>query len=164
MNIKKFYDIDSLTQLDEVYHKQPLMYKSQLNDSSILSSHMKYLDSITPYELLRHKQGGKEPLFHDLKIVETLMVQLGLNPSVVNVLIEYVLGKCDNKLSKAYCEAVGGTLARKKVLTALDAYNILMNNNEEETKEETLQDKSEVKDDINVDDIDFKELLSRLGD
>ena len=65
------------------------------------------------------------------------MVQLGLNPAVVNVLIEYVLGKCDNKLSKSYCEAVGGTLARKNVLTALEAYNILMNN--EEDNEDTVK-------------------------
>ena len=158
-NIKKFYDIDSITQLDEVYHKQPLMYKSQLNENSLLSSHMKYLDSLTPYDLLKSKQGGREPLFHDLKIVETLMVQLGLNPSVVNVLIEYVLGKCDNKLSKSYCEAVGGTLARKNVLTALEAYNILMNNQEEETDV-----KEEVKELNEVEDIDFAELLSGLGD
>lgn len=40
---------------------------------------MQYLDKITPYELLKEKQGGSEPIFHDLKIVETLMVQLGLN-------------------------------------------------------------------------------------
>ena len=58
---------------------------------------MKYLDSITPYELLRDKQGGKEPVFHDLKIVETLMTQLALQPAVVNVILEYVFRKESRK-------------------------------------------------------------------
>ena len=65
--------------------------------------------------LLKEKQGGKEPVYHDLMIVETLMVQLGLKPAVVNVLIEYVLGKNNNRLSKRYCEAIGASWARKKI-------------------------------------------------
>ncbi len=162
-NIKKFYDIDSLSQLNEVYHSQPVIYKTNANETSILAEHMKYLDSITPYEFLKAKQGGKEPIFHDLKIVETLMVQLGLNPSVVNVLLEYVLGKSDNKLSKNYCETIGASLARKKVLTAMEAYRVLMNDNEE-TEEHTLEEKTEVKEEIKADNISFQELLSRLGD
>ena len=90
---------------------------------------MQYLDKITPYELLKEKQGGSEPIFNDLKIVETLMVQLGLKPSVVNVLIEYVLGTNQQKLSKNYCETIGASLARKHIETAMDAYHELMNEN-----------------------------------
>ena len=96
---------------------------------------MKYLDSITPYELLRQKQGGKEPIFHDLKIVETLMVQLGLKPAVVNVLIEYVLGKNNNQLSKNYCETIGSTLSRNHIETAMDAYEALTNQNRKQDQD-----------------------------
>ena len=97
---------------------------------------MQYLDSLTPYELLKDKQGGKEPVFHDLMIVEMLMVQLGLQPSVVNVLIEYVLGKNQNRLSKRYCEAIGASWARKNIHTAMEAYRELMDKSDEEEKVE----------------------------
>lgn len=128
--IKKYCEIDSLSSLKEVYHKQPLQYQTSSQQDSPLALHMQYLDTITPFELLKDKQGGHEPVFHDLMIVETLMVQLGLKPAVVNVLIEYVLGKNQNRLSKRYCEAIGSSWARKHIETAMDAYHELMNDNQ----------------------------------
>lgn len=125
---KKFHNIDSSAKLKEVYLKQPLQYKINDNNQSTLIQHLKYLESITPYELLKEKQGGKEPVFHDLLIVETLMIQLGLKPAVVNVLIEYVLGTNNNRLSRTYCEAIGSSWARKNIVNAKDAYDEAMNN------------------------------------
>lgn len=124
--IQKFCDVHQASRFQEVYHKQPLQYQTSSSQSSPLVLHMQYLDSLTPYELLKEKQGGKEPVFHDLMIVETLMVQLGLKPAVINVLIEYVLGKNNNRLSKRYCEAIGASWARKKIHTAMEAYHELM--------------------------------------
>ena len=133
-NIKKYYDIDSTSSLSEVYHKQPLQYQTQEQKQTPLVLHMKYLDGITPHDLLKEKQGGKEPVLHDLTIIETLMVQLGLKPSVVNVLIEYVLGKNNGRLSKRYCEAIGASWARKHIETAMDAYRELMDQDDQEDK------------------------------
>lgn len=138
--IQKYFDVQQSSKLEEVYHKQPIQYQTQDSNSSPLVLHMKYLDSLTPYELLKEKQGGKEPVYHDLMIVETLMVQLGLKPAVVNVLIEYVLGKNDNRLSKRYCEAIGASWARKKIITAMDAYRELMNPGNEEKEEDVQED------------------------
>lgn len=129
--LKNYYEADSASKLKEVYYKQPLQYKTQQNDQSTLALHMQYLDNISPYDLLKEKQGGAEPVYHDLTIIETLMMQLGLKPAVVNVLIEYVLGKNQNRLSKRYCEAIGASFARKHVETAMDAYHALMNHGEE---------------------------------
>ena len=134
-NIKKYFEMDHASKLQEVYHKQPLQYLTHSENQSPLVLHKKYLDSITPYELLRQKQGGKEPIFHDLKIVETLMVQLGLKPAVVNVLIEYVLGKNNNQLSKNYCETIGSTLSRNHIETAMDAYEALTNQNRKQDQD-----------------------------
>lgn len=138
-SIQKYFDVQQSSQLQEVYHKQPMQYQTAEQSTSPLVLHMKYLDSLTPYELLKEKQGGKEPVYHDLMIVEMLMVQLGLKPAVVNVLIEYVLGKNNNRLSKRYCEAIGASWARKKINTAMEAYHELMNNQapSEQPTEET---------------------------
>lgn len=134
--IQKYFDVQQSSKLEEIYHKQPIQYQTQEANGSPLVLHMKYLDTLTPYELLKEKQGGKEPVYHDLMIVETLMVQLGLKPAVVNVLIEYVLGKNNNRLSKRYCEAIGASWARKKIMTAMDAYRELMNPTGENEKSE----------------------------
>lgn len=140
-NMKKYFEVDNISSLKEVYHKQPLQYVTQDQSDSPLVLHMKYLDTITPYELLKQKQGGKEPVFHDLMIVETLMMQLGLKPAVVNVLIEYVLGKNDNSLSKRYCETIGSSFVRKGVETAMEAYRELMRTRD--AKEEVVTQKLE---------------------
>lgn len=163
-NMKKYFEMDSLSHLKEVYHKQPVQYTTSLTQQSPLVLHMKYLDGITPYELLKEKQGGSEPVFHDLKIIEMLMVQLGLKPAVVNVLIEYVLGKNNNRLSKRYCEAIGSSLARKNIQTAMDTYNELMNNGEKEDIEEKVEveDKKEMTQPDEQLDSELASLLHRL--
>lgn len=140
VNVKKYSEIDNVSSLKEVHYKQPVQYLTQETKQTPLVLHMKYLDTLTPYELLKEKQGGKDPVFHDLMIVETLMMQLGLRPAVVNVLIEYVLGKNSNRLSKRYCEAIGSSWVRKNIETAMDAYKELMKENdvEEEIVEATV--------------------------
>lgn len=156
--VKQYCDIHSSSSLNEVYHKQPIQLQTQSVQQDPIILHMKYLDSITPYELLKEKQGGSEPVFHDLMVVETLMVQLGLKPAVVNVLIEYVLGKNNNRLSKRYCEAIGSSWARKHIETSMDAYHELMNQDEEtidtNTKQETVDSRMELD--------EIEQLLSEL--
>ena len=133
--LKGYFEMDQVSELQEIHHKQPLAYKTTNGETSPLALHMKYLDSITPYELLKAKQGGKEPIYNDLKIVETLMVQLGLKPAVVNVLIEYVLGKNDNRLSKNYIESIAASWTRKHIDTAMDAYYELTGKEKDEQEE-----------------------------
>lgn len=156
--IKQYCEINSASSLKEVYHKQPIQFQTHSDKQNPLVLHMKYLDSITPFQLLKEKQGGSEPVFHDLMIVETLMVQLGLKPAVVNVLIEYVLGKNKNRLSKRYCEAIGASWARKKIDTAMDAYHELMNTNHDEVEESKPQEVVE----SNMEMDEIEKLLSEL--
>ena len=151
--LKDYCDVHETSSFKEVYHKQPLQYHSVAGDNDPLTLHMKYLDTITPYALLKDKQGGSEPVIHDLSIVETLMVQLGLKPAVVNVIIEYVLGNNNNRLSKRYCEAIGSSMARKHVETAMDAYRELVSGKEEiEVKEEVQS--SVIESDMKMDELE----------
>lgn len=160
IKIKQYCDIDQTSSLKEVYHKQPLQYQTQEANQNPLTLHMQYLDKITPYDLLKDKQGGKEPVYHDLMIVETLMVQLGLKPAVVNVLIEYVLGKNQNRLSKRYCEAIGSSWARKHIETAMGAYQELMREQTETKVETTNEVETVAHNQLSADEIES--LLSEL--
>lgn len=156
-NVKKYHEIDSSSKLKEVYLKQPVQFQINDHTQSPLMQHLRYLEKITPYELLKEKQGGKEPVFHDLLIVETLMVQLGLKPAVVNVLIEYVLGTNENRLARSYCEAIGSSWARKNIVNVKQAYEEAMSHKDEmiETVSEPVQDEKE-------DSQEFYELLNEL--
>lgn len=86
---KRYYSADSVNSLKEVYHTQPIQHASPQTNNDSLNKHFRYLETISPYQLLKNKQGGKEPALHDLNIAESLMA-MGLTPAVTNMLIEYV--------------------------------------------------------------------------
>lgn len=123
---RSFYEMDSTSTLSQVYRTQPEKYRDLEASHGALDDHLHYLETISPYQLLKNKQGGAEPVMHDLTIAETLMTQLHLTPGVTNVLLEYAMGNNDNRLSRAYCETIGAAWARKHIKTAKQAYNEAM--------------------------------------
>ena len=124
--IKAYYSMDTSDRLNDVYLTQPENFKTHDHEETAIARHLRYLESISPYELLKSKQGGKEPVLRDLSLAETLMVHLGLTPGVTNVLLEYVMGKNDGRLPKAYTETIGASWARKHIKTAKQAYEAAM--------------------------------------
>ena len=50
-----------------------------------------------------------------------LLIDLEFNPAVVNVLIDYVLKKNNNKLSTSYVETIAGQWRRAGIKTAREA-------------------------------------------
>src|SRR5690606_14814106 len=50
-----------------------------------------YLESASPIDVLRDIAGGKEPLPADVQLANNLVMQHGMEPAVVNVLLQYVL-------------------------------------------------------------------------
>lgn len=162
-SIDHYYELNVSSSLNEVHHKQPIQYMTQSQEQDPVILHMKYLDMLTPYELLKEKQGGSEPVFNDLRTIETLMVQLGLKPAVVNVLIEYVLGKNNNRLSKRYCESIGASWARKHIETALDAYHELMNSeNDEKQPTEKENMVQTIESHVKMEEDEIEKLLAEL--
>ena len=105
----------------EDFHKQsPLLQSDHQGDSS-LQQHIYYLENISPYDLLKDKMGGKEPLKRDLQVIESVLTSLQLEPGVVNVLIETTLQKCNQSLPKNFIEALGSQWKRKKIKTVQEA-------------------------------------------
>ena len=56
-------------------------------------------------------------------LVESLMVDSGLKPAVVNVLIDYVMKINNKKLTKNFVETIAGQWKRLNIETAEDAMN-----------------------------------------
>ena len=159
---KRYYAADSNSSLKEVYHTQPIQYASPQTDNEALNQHFRYLETISPYQLLKNKQGGKEPALHDLNIAESLMA-MGLTPAVTNMLIEYVLGKSNGRLDKNYCETIGASWVRKGLKNARDAYQEVHNG----PKRQTVKPKPVKKEKQTVvtdqDKEEFMKLMESLG-
>lgn len=80
-----------------------------------------YLESASPIQVLRDIADGKEPLPADVQLANQLVTQHGMEPAVVNVLLQYVLLRTDMKLTKAYVEKIASHWLRKNVTTAKQA-------------------------------------------
>lgn len=83
-----------------------------------------YLESASPVEVLRDIANGKEPLPADVQLANQLVIQHGMEPAVVNVLLQYVLLRTDMKLTKAYVEKIASHWLRKNVTTAKEAMDL----------------------------------------
>lgn len=96
---------------------------TSLNKASSKKSKMIYTFETThPYDFLASKYQGN-PTNRDKKILEYLLVDIGLNPGVVNVLIDFVLRTNNQKLTKVYIDTIAGQWSRlgiKSVEEAMD--------------------------------------------
>ncbi len=104
-----------------IYRTQPEYLKSPKGDSSKRGRIIEVFENTSPYDFLKDKYHGVKPTSRDLKILEMLLVDLGLKPAVINVLIDYTLKKNNNKLSSQFIETVAGHWRRSGVETANDA-------------------------------------------
>lgn len=85
---------------------------------------------LPPVRFLQDKQNGIEVTKSDKQLIESLVYDYKMKPDVVNVLIEYVLEKTNQKLTKAYVEKIAGVWIRLQ----LDTYEKALQHIEEENK------------------------------
>lgn len=128
-----------------IYRNQPEYLRNPVGDTSKRARMVYTFETITPYELLKSKSGGVEPISRDLKLVEDLMVDMKLKPGVVNVLIDYVLKINNNKLTKNFVETIAAQWKRLKVDTVSDAMEAAEKEYKKYRKNSKLTTKEEVK-------------------
>jgi replication initiation and membrane attachment protein len=132
---RKYYQYNNNGKLPTlVYRTQPEYLKNPEGDKSTKARIIHMFENTTPYDFLKIKNKGVEPSNRDLKIIEGLMIDLDLSPSVVNVLIDYVLRKNNNKLNKEYMETIGIQWRRSNIKTAEEAMEIAKKENNKITK------------------------------
>lgn len=107
-----------------IYRSQPEYLKSPMGDSSKRARIIYVFENTKPYDFLKNKYHGVAPTNRDLRLLENLMCDLGLKPAVVNVLIDYVLKKNNNKLNQAFVETIAGQWVRSGVETADEAMRL----------------------------------------
>lgn len=122
-NARNYYQFENSGKLPTlIYKKDPKSISSaKANDKR---SKMIYtFETVSPYNFLKSKHGGSNPPARDVQILEALVVDIGLRPAVVNVLIDYVMKINNQKLSKNFIETIAGQWKRLGIETAADAMN-----------------------------------------
>lgn len=164
---RHYFDLKMPEAFHEIYHKQSLAKMSQTGHTDF-DKHIQYLESVTPYDLLKDKQGGKEPLKRDLQVVESILTTLQLEPGVMNALIELTLSQCHQTLSRNFMETQASRWKRKKIMTVKDAieegkaYIRYRHHYEDEQDiEEDVHDSYDEKQQL--DDDTMKDILSNFG-
>ena len=96
-----------------------------MNGESDLARKINLMEQKSPKDYLAVLQGGTKPATADLKVINDLSKNYNLPNPVINAIVDYVLYKADNVLSRPYAEKVAVSLVRENIQTAVDAMNYL---------------------------------------
>ena len=118
-NYYRFENNNNLPTL--VYKHQPDYLKTPTGDTSKKSLMIYTFENANPYQFLKSKYNDGKVVERDLRILESLLVDLKLTPGVVNVLIDYVLKVNNQKLNKNYIETIAAQWKRLGIETTLEA-------------------------------------------
>ncbi len=122
---RKYYQYNNQGKLPTlVYRAQPEYLKNPKGDTSKKGKIIEVFENTTPYDFLASKYKTGVPTGRDLKLLEYLLVDISLKPAVVNVLIDYVLKKNNNKLNSSFVETIAGQWKRIGIETAKDAMEV----------------------------------------
>ncbi len=105
-------------------HTQPKYLRKPIGDNSNLAKMIYTFETTSPYDFLKSKHNGAEPVKRDITLIENLLIDYKLQPGVVNVLIDYVLKTNDNKLKYSLVETIAGQWSRKKIETVEEAMDV----------------------------------------
>ena len=158
---RKYYQFNNGALPTLIYRTQPEYLKSPSGDNSMRGKIINMFENTNPVDFLRNKYRGVKPTSRDIKIIEMLIIDLEMMPAVVNVLLDFVLRKNNNKLVTAYVEAIAGQWKRAGLKTAEEAMNFAEKEHKKLTKKMPVKEnKAEpvwFNKNIEKEDIDVKE-------
>lgn len=132
---RKYYQYNNSGNLPTlIYRTQPEYLKNPSGGMSNKDKIIAVFENTTPHDFLKSKYKGSSPTSRDLKLLEELLEDVKLQPAVVNVLVDYVLKKNNNKLNQAFVETIAGQWKRNGVETAKEAMELAIQENKKINK------------------------------
>ena len=131
---RKYYQFNNNSLPTLVYRSQPEYLKSPEGDGSMRGKIIAIFENTSPYDFMRNKNKGTNPTSKELKLLEMLLIDMEMTPAVVNVLIDYVLKKNNNKLTNAYVETIAAQWKRAGLKTAKEAMEFAYHENKKMIK------------------------------
>lgn len=124
-NARKYYRFENSGKLPSlIYQKQPEYLRKPTGDTSKRAKIIYTFETTSPYDFLSSKYKNARPTKSDLLILEYLLIEVNLNPGVVNVLVDYVLKINDNKLIKNFIEVIASQWKKSNIETVEDAMKL----------------------------------------
>lgn len=118
---RKMYQFDNNSLPTLVYRTQPEYLKTPVGDNSMRGKIIAMFENTSPIDFLRNKNRGINPTKGEVKLIDSLLHDMELQPAVVNVLIDYVLRKNNNSLNSSYVETIAAQWKRANIKTASEA-------------------------------------------
>ena len=141
-NTRNYYQYNNNNRLPSlIFKNQPEYLRNAQGNNSKRGRIINVFESMSPYEFLKAKYKGVKPTQRDMSILEMLLIDLKLNPAVVNVLIDYILKTNNNKLVKQYVETIAGQWKRCGVETASEAMALAEKEHKKKQKKSTSSKK-----------------------
>lgn len=142
-NASKAYNFNNDGKLPSlIYKNQPEYLRKEIKDDSKRNRLIYMFEVTSPYDFISSKYKNNLPSGSDLKIIASLLLDLKLQPGVVNVLIDYVLKVNNNRLTKAYVDTVASQWSRSNIETVEDAMNFAENEYKKRIRKTTKKDYS----------------------
>ena len=144
-NARNYYQYQNKGRLPSlVYQNQPEYLRSPIGKDTKRAKAIYYFETLSPYTYLKNENHGKEPNERDLRLIEELRIDMGLQPAVINVLLDYVLRVNNHKLTKSFVLTIASQWQRLKIETAEDAMDQIFKETKKK-KTTTFVTKKEVK-------------------
>lgn len=134
-NARNYYQFNNKGKLPSlIYQNQPEYLRSPIGKDSKRAKMIYSFETTSPYNFLKSKNNGAKPTERDLKLIEELMVDIGLRPAVVNVLISYVMMVNNKKLTKNFVLTIASQWKRLNIETAEEAMNQALKESKKKVK------------------------------
>lgn len=146
-NAKNYYKFEHFGNLPSLALKTQPEYLRKKNLSNNLRDKKIYeYETTSPYDYLYSKHTGTRITSSETAILQYLLVEMNLNPGVVNVILDYVLQESKNKLVPTYVESVAGLFSRNNIKTVEEAMALAKEEHDNRKKRESKkQVKKEIK-------------------
>lgn len=120
-NARKLYRFETgNSKINLIYKNQPDYLKTKLTTVSAKNKMIYRFETESPYDYLASKNGC-ELSKEETDILKMLLIDIELNPGVVNVLLDYILSTSENKLVKSFIENKALEWKRSGIKTVPDA-------------------------------------------
>lgn len=119
---RNYYQFEHNNNLPTLVLKhQPDYLKTPTGDTSKKAMMVYTFENANPYQFLKSKYKDGKVIDRDLRLLESLLLDIKLTPGVVNVLVDYILKVNNQKLNKNYIETIASQWKRLGIETVEEA-------------------------------------------
>ena len=143
-NVRRNYEFNNNGSLPTIVYRTTPEYLRTPVGTSNRDKMIQVFETTKPYDFLKFKNNNVRPTARDLKILESLAVDQGLSPGVINVLVDYAIRFNDGKLNKNYLDTIASSWNRKGIKTVHQAMDAITKGHKKVVKEIVPKTKKEI--------------------